>query len=200
MASRLLMVRHAERPEIKKGVVGNGVSITEDGVSQTQLFAKNVKEPVVSIKSSPVLRCIQTARIIADTLHINPAVIKTSKLLGDPGFFINDGDLAWQSWQEKGCDEVNQHLLTGTETWPGFHDFHSATSNMVDQIKKELMNNDPGTCIWITHDTMLATLASRVLPEPLTLADWPCFLGMLIVTCEHDGIFRYVYSPKSPHM
>lgn len=195
MSSRLLIVRHAERPEISKGSIGNDISITEDGVSQTKLFARNLKETVVSIKSSPVLRCMQTAKIISETLQLTPEAITTSKLLGDPGFLISDASLAWKSWCKKGSEVVNQHLLTGSETWPGFYDFHSATSNMVNQIKNELINTDTGTIIWVTHDTILAALASRVLPEPLTIADWPRFLGMLIVTREYDGVCRYTYSP-----
>lgn len=195
MTSRLLIVRHAERHEISNDSIGNDISITEEGARQTQLFAKDLQGPVVSIKSSPVLRCMQTAITIADTLNLNREAIETSNLLGDPGFIIRDASLAWQSWREKGCDKVNQHLLTGTETWPGFHDFHSATENMVDQIRNELVNNDQGTIIWITHDTMLATLASRVLPEPLTMADWPHFLGMLMVTHERDDVCRYTYNP-----
>lgn len=189
MTRRLLIVRHAERPSIANGEVGDGLTLTENGVQATKHFARGLNEEIVSIHSSPILRCVQTAQLIADEHDYAHANIQPSRLLGDPGFFIEDADLAWQSWLDKGSELVNTHLLAGTETWPGFRDFDQAIVEMLGHMRAELSSCRSGLTVWVTHDTILATLASRLLPEPLTLADWPDFLGSLQVSCDvHDEL------------
>lgn len=196
MMNRVLIVRHAERPVIPPNEVGNELSITEEGVKATKGFGEILSTPLVSVKSSPVLRCLQTAEILAKTLNFDANLIEESKLLGDPGFFIEDGDLAWTNWQEKGAEAVNQYLLTGTEKWVGFHDFRLCVSKMCDELLKELQSHDKGLKIWVTHDTVLATLASRVLSEPLSITEWPNFLGYLEVS-ENNGELVFLYNSKN---
>lgn len=197
MANRLLVIRHAERPLIAEGEVGNGLSLTEAGVQATRRFASALDQEIVSINSSPILRCVQTAQLIADVHNYSHEDIEVSRLLGDPGFFIEDADLAWQSWLSKGSEAVNTHLLSGTETWPGFRAFDAAVANMYDHMRAALSAPCPGLIVWVTHDTILSTLASRLLPRPLTLADWPDFLGALDVFIGRDGELQLSYVAAS---
>ena len=48
------------------------------------------------------------------------------------------------------------------------------------------MSSASGTHLWVTHDTILATLASRLLPQNITLKHWPEFLGFLEITLSKD--------------
>ncbi|MFA0521433.1 hypothetical protein AB4501_31240, partial [Vibrio sp. 10N.222.55.E8] len=104
-----------------------------------------------------------------------------------------DGKLAWQQWQSKGHDVVNQHLLTATDALPGFADFETAVNDFLEKMATALTNSSEGLHVWVTHDVMLATLASRTLPSHLTMADWPHFLGHLIVTLEECGELSFEY-------
>jgi broad specificity phosphatase PhoE len=194
MSRRLLIVRHAERPLIAAGEVGDGLSLTEAGVQATKHFASSLDQEIVSIQSSPILRCMQTAQLIADTHGYVRADIKTCRLLGDPGFFIADADLAWQSWLSKGSEAVNAHLLSGSETWPGFREFDKAVANMLNHMRAALSAYSQGLAVWVTHDTILAALASRLLPKPLTLAEWPDFLGSLDVSLASSGELQLTYT------
>ena len=193
MAKRLLIIRHAERPAIAKGNVGNDVSLTEYGLKTTQQFANTLTERIVSIHSSPVLRCMQTAQLIAEVHAYRHSDIEVNRLLGDPGFFIEDADVAWQSWCTKGNDTVNAYLLEGSGTWPGFRDIDNAITDMANHMRQLLSTNDSGLVIWVTHDTILATLVSRLLPQPLTLAEWPNFLGNLEVTLNDNCQLDFTY-------
>lgn len=194
MSKRLLIVRHAERPLIADGEVGNDLGLTEAGVQATRDFAGTLDEEVVSIQSSPILRCMQTAQLIADAHGYARESIKTSRLLGDPGFFIADADLAWQSWLSRGSETVNAHLLSGSETWPGFINFDDAVEDMLNQIRAALSSYSHGLAIWVTHDTILATLASRLLTKPLSMEEWPDFLGTLEVSLDSGGELRLIYT------
>ncbi|MFT6914786.1 MAG: broad specificity phosphatase PhoE [Motiliproteus sp.] len=191
----LLLVRHAERPHIPQHVIGNDVLLTERGEKQTLLFANQIQGHVISIRSSPIPRCLQTAKLIAMKTGFSAASVQTSQLLGDPGFIIEDGERAWKHWQEKGHHGVNQHLLDGTSRWEGFAPLDQATKEMTQVISNSLNEADDGVHVWITHDTILATYASRVLQERLNLDQWPDFLGYLRVDLrEHKLYFRYVKS------
>jgi len=192
MSAYLILLRHAERPNIPSDKVGNEVSLTKQGIHQTKLFAKSLKQPIISISSSPIRRCLQTAKIISNNCNYKKA-IKKSKLLGDPGFFINDPELAWTHWQTKGHNTVNQYLLNGKEQWQGFHQFDDAINHMKMEIIEQLKTKNSGFHIWVTHDTILATFASRVLPQPLTLNNWPNFLGHLDIYLDERNNFKYNY-------
>lgn len=195
---KLILIRHAERPEIAPNEVGNDVVLTEQGKQDTVQYAHSIDSQVVSMMTSPIERCIETAEIIAKEKSFPAKHIERSRLLGNPGFVIEDGKLAWQQWQNLGHDVVNQHLLSATNALPGFADFDLAVDAFLRSISDALSEGPEGLHIWVTHDVMLATLASRTLPAHLKLTDWPHFLGHLIVMLEDSGelSFNYVQKPS----
>ncbi|MAI36323.1 histidine phosphatase family protein [Alteromonas sp.] len=192
---RILIVRHAARPDILPNTVGNDVMLTDEGIEQSKLFASLISGQVLSIRTSPIGRCFQTAELIAQATHFKSADIKQCRLLGDPGFIIKDGDLAWQHWLKKGHEAVNLHLLSGTESWDGFYDLDDSTARIFSDTEALLNNSADGVHIWVTHDTILATLAARIGDERLTLQDWPNFLGYLEIKLSDDQI-QVSYSQK----
>jgi len=192
---RILIVRHAARPDILPNTVGNDVMLTDEGIEQSKLFASLISGQVLSIRTSPIGRCFQTAELIAQATHFKSADIKQCRVLGDPGFIIKDGDLAWQHWLKKGHEAVNLHLLSGTESWDGFYDLDDSTARIFSDTEALLNNSADGVHIWVTHDTILATLAARIGDERLTLQDWPNFLGYLEIKLSDDQI-QVSYSQK----
>lgn len=192
---KLIIIRHAERPAITDGTVGDELSLTEKGKADTLVYAENFDSEVISIRTSPIARCVQTAQIMANQWGYPLDEIQTCNKLGDPGFFISDSELAWQNWLEKGAEAVNQYLLSGNEKWPGFLDFDMAIKEMRSWIRNTLISSRPGSHIWVTHDTILATLASRLSPNPLSLEQWPGFLGRLEFVLSREGELNYVYRP-----
>ncbi len=194
MSPKLILIRHAERPELPSNDVGYKTSLTEKGLVSSWQFGQTLNSNVCLIHTSPLTRCIQTAEQIAVTNGYSIDNIKHSELLGDPGFFIDDGKLAWEHWEEKGHDTVNQFLLDGKERWTGFKNLNSASKNMKTKIRQcleELKNNE--IAVWVTHDTILAAFATQVLPQPLTLAQWPAFLGRLIIILQPDETLNFEY-------
>lgn len=196
MARKLLLLRHAERPEIPQGEVGNDLLLTEAGKNHTIRFSQDL-ENIVSIHSSPVARCVQTAEIIAGNCGYDKTQIKLSNELGDPGFFISDAHLAWKNWQEKGSDVVSEYLLSDKDQWEGFHPLDQAVQKFSNAVAHKLISSREGTHVWVTHDTILAAYASRVLPENLTLKQWPNFLGYLEILLSSEGHLRFIYMANS---
>lgn len=190
----LLIIRHAERPTIQDGTVGNELSLTSNGVHETKRLAKSLPREILSIESSPILRCIQTAELIAEHHELPLTSIGRSNLLGDPGFIIEDAELAWTNWVEKGAEAVNEHLLSGNSVWPGFRDLDEAVAQMRRSIEAMLTESDDGVHVWVTHDTIVATLASRLQKTPLTLKEWPDYLGGLTIQLREESGLEVSYS------
>jgi broad specificity phosphatase PhoE len=190
--AKLLLVRHAERPDIQANTVGNEVLLTDRGKADTRDFARSISDPVVSIQSSPIGRCRQTAEIIADAVGFEREAIASNRDLGDPGFIINDSAAAWTHWQEKGHQRVNEHLLSGSEQWEGFKDLDHAVKTFDTSIRKQLSGYDEGVHIWITHDTILATYVSRIMPSRLKMNQWPQYLDFISLELK-NGDFLYEY-------
>jgi len=191
--AKLLLMRHAERPDIPANTVGNEVLLTDKGKADTRVFAGSISEPVVSIQSSPIGRCMQTAEIIADVVGFGQENVVTNRDLGDPGFIISDGAVAWTHWQEKGHETVNEYLLSGSEQWEGFKDLDHTVKHFDTSIRKQLSEQSNGVHIWITHDTILATYASRIMPGRLKIKQWPRYLDYISLELK-DGDFVYQYS------
>lgn len=190
----LLIIRHAERPAIQDGTVGNELALTSNGVRDTIRLAKSLPRKILSIESSPILRCIQTAELIAEHHELPLTSIGRSNLLGDPGFIIDDAELAWTNWVEKGAEAVNQYLLSGTSVWPGFRDLGEAVLQMRYSIEAMLTESDDGVHVWITHDTIVAALASRLQRTPLPLKEWPDYLGGLTIQLKEESGLEISYS------
>lgn len=190
---KLVLIRHAERPEIKSTSVGNEVMLTDKGKQETLEYATKINQPVLSIRTSPIGRCVQTAEIIAAHSGYPLENIESTTQLGDPGFIISDGEQAWNQWQTKGIDEVNEILLSGSETLSGFVDLTHAINIFKSEVRDLLINSKEGIHFWVTHDVIVATVASRVSEQPLSLMDWPHFLGNLEISLSNSNelIFQY---------
>ncbi|MBW7469850.1 histidine phosphatase family protein [Marinobacter sp. F4218] len=189
----LLIIRHAERPAIQDGTVGNELSLTSNGIHETMRLAKSLPRKILSIESSPILRCLQTAELIAEHHEVPLTSIGRSNLLGDPGFIIDDAELAWTNWVEKGAEAVNEHLLSGNSVWPGFRDLDEAVAQVQHSIEAMLTESDDGVHVWVTHDTIVATLASRLQRTPLSLKEWPDYLGGLTIQLREGSGLEISY-------
>lgn len=195
MTTRLLLLRHAERPSIPRATFGNNLSLTEQGRTDCQSFGKTVSGPIRAIATSPILRCVQTARIIAETCGFATGLIKASNLLGDPGCFIQLPEIAGKLWLENTPEAVRTILLENQIPPPGFNDFENAKTKLLNAMKAELGRYKNGTILWITHDTILAPFASRILPGGLETNDWPDYLEYLEITRSASSLISVSY-PK----
>lgn len=198
MTKRLIMVRHAERPSIPKGEVGDDVLLNASGLRASFVFGQSLEQEIIDIKTSSVSRCVQTATEIAKAVGYNTSNIDTCSDLGAPGYFISDGGKAWHHWQEKGHQRVNEFLLDGNVQWDGFYDLNEAAKQFKRKIEQVLLNSKTGTHLWITHDTILAAFSARVLEETLTLDQWPKFLGYLSIELSSSRELIFQYNPSPP--
>ena len=105
-AGVILLVRHSIRHPIPEGSIGNEVGLTPEGAELATKLGKSIKHTIESAYSSPIQRCIDTAQSIIAGNRVS-AEIKTSKILGDPGIFVEDEQTAIESffsiWNFRDC-------------------------------------------------------------------------------------------------
>lgn len=155
--SFLLFIRHAEKvinPEEPEDV---HVPLSKKGILQSQEFGKKLEElfgkiEIGVIKTSPIQRCISTAQNIINRQHCETPIIP-SKILGDPGVFVADDQLAYQNFIDLGVKQVIEALYA-EKTLAGMRTIKEGVQLLLNEMNNDLKNCD-GMIIYITHDAIL---------------------------------------------
>jgi hypothetical protein len=188
-----LIIRHSIRGEIPEGETGNDVPLTTEGRQLAELFGATVSSRLASIMSSPVGRCTETAEHIVKGSGIAFAV-PTSRLLGDPGVFIADGQAAWINFRTLGTRGVMLHLAGRDTALPGMHPPQVAAHILLNHVLDRC--DTPGIHIFVTHDVVLAGIAGQLIGGIRSADDLPGFLDGAFFWRDGTQVFGCYKSRK----
>ena len=106
----ILLVRHSIRYPITEGAFGNEIGLTPEGIQLAQQLGRFIHHDIAFILSSPLDRCISTglAMIEGNDTSLD---IQTSKVLGDPGAFVEDEKAAGEYFLKHGILKIVNDLL-----------------------------------------------------------------------------------------
>lgn len=178
----VVFVRHAERPPLPAGKTGDDLPITVAGQRAAQELGASLAGRLRSLTTSPVRRCVETAKAIAEGARAELAPVPDS-LLGGPGAFVLDADLAWENWLRDGNDGVVERLVRSDDAMPGMRPPSVAVAQLVALAAARLEAGE-GVHVLVTHDAVLAPLVSRALGRSHVM--WPDYLGAAAVWREGD--------------
>jgi len=141
----IYLIRHAEK-------LDNSVhaKLTDKGLRDSFLYGKNLKLNDIKIDliiSSPIERCIQTAKKISE--GYGDIEIKESTLLGNPGIFVNDGDSAMKIFNKYELIDIINMQLSRQEL-EGFNNIDIATQKLL-----LFMENKGDNILYISHDAII---------------------------------------------
>ena len=175
------LIRHAERSIIPKGELGNELRLTQYGKKSTQLLTNLLSNYLIKIYSSPVKRCMQTAKILLTGARYKQ--VGSSNLLGDPGIFITDPASTDSYFLHNSPSAIVCKLLNQEANPPGF--CHS-TDAAVKQLLYYLINNsvEIGITLFVTHDSILSVVLGWLFQEKTIASLWPDFLESLFIWHE----------------
>ncbi|NGX51526.1 MAG: hypothetical protein K1060chlam2_01395 [Chlamydiae bacterium] len=186
------LLRHAHRPQFQPGEWGHDISITSEGKEAAQevgrLFSNS---QVKTIWTSPIKRCIQTARELREGINLN-IPIRHSHLLGDPGFMILNPRVAGQLFRKYNLIEVIELILRGIPV-PGFYPLEVGCKKML----KNLLKDKRSSSIWVTHDITICLLASWIFNQKHPEEMMPGFLEGIEFSFSKNGIFAYFKGLKA---
>ncbi len=182
-----MLMRHSERGEIELGTPGNEIPLTPNGRVTAEKLAKCLGNNIISVETSPIPRCLETAHFFAnDSLSKS---IKESPLLGDPGVFIHDPELAWESFLKHDVVEISKKLFS-LEKMDGFYPADQACLTLLSYCLGSLQQN-PGFYPFISHDYIVAVFAGRFMGIAPNQKCWPHFLESVFFWEEKGNIFFF---------
>ena len=175
-----IILRHAEREKIPAGTFGAEVSLTVQGVSTAEkLGAVLVRRGPVSITSSPVLRCVQTAEAIRRGGGQAGATTLDWRL-GDPGPFVVRAEESGKLFLQVGILEIVRRQLSAAGPLPGMRETTEGIELLLGLTAHNL-DQQGRLSIYVTHDAILAVLAAWLYLAPIEEITWPDYLDGLLL-------------------
>ena len=179
-----LILRHAERYEIKKSEFGNDVLLNENGIKGSYEFGKKMSEYDISkIYTSPIQRCVQTAENIVRGYGKQIQIVKT-KMLGDPGIHVSDEDKLGEYYFKHGFWKIFDNFKNNKNV-PGLKSKEQLLLEFNRFISET--RNDTGLTLYITHDWLIAFYAYAANIFEYTVENWINYLNGLIINKQGYG-------------
>ena len=194
-----IILRHAEREKIPAGTFGAEVSLTAQGVSTAeQLGAVLVRRGPVSITSSPVLRCVQTAEAIRRGGGQAGATTLDWRL-GDPGPFVVRAEESGKLFLRVGIMDIVRRQLLDDLPPPGMRPT-SAGIELLLGLTAHNLDQQGRLSIYVTHDAILAVLAAWLYRAPIEEITWPDYLDGLLLWRSGERLnFSWPGLPQATH-
>ncbi len=179
-----ILMRHGERPPLPPGEAGRDVALTDRGRCCAQELGRELGRRLATIRTSAIRRCQQTAEAIIEGAGVDLA-IRTEALLGEPGAFVADGPVAWNTFKQLGNQGLTEHLVNSDQALPGMVPPLQAVRRLI-ALLTEPLEQTRGYHVFVTHDLVLAPFVGRVLG--LTRVPWPGFLHGALLWREGDRV------------
>lgn len=169
-----LLLRHSVRDPLTVGDIGYARPINEAGVGLARSFGAGLRGRLKTLHSSPVQRCVHTAEVLGEAAGGGLSVVQ-DRLLGDPGVFVNDENLARNNWDTLGSEGIMEHLARADHALPGTVHPDAGARALVGHMLA-IAADKPGIHLFVTHDILLAITAARFLGYPRGGERWPRYL------------------------
>lgn len=190
--SIVVFLRHGERESVPSHEFPrHDAPLTHDGRRDAQSLGVKLGTRLGSVRSSPVPRCVDTARAVLVGAG-RPTDVHEDRVLGDPGAFVLDGDRAMAALVELGFHPAAKRL-GGGEQLPGFADPDAASGQMIALATSLLAGRPPAVHVLVTHDLILSTLVARIWGRALAEAEWPGYLHGVALWAS-GGCYMVQYS------
>ena len=149
-----LVIRHAEGEDIPAGTFGHDVSLTGDGVAASERLGAALSERgAISVVSSPVPRCVQTAEAILRGAG-SSTTATTDRRLGDPGPFVVEPNVSGPLFLELPISEIARRQLQDADPQPGMRPTAEGVEILLNLTTGNL--GEGGRLdIFVTHDVIL---------------------------------------------
>ncbi len=108
-------------------------------------------------------------------------------LLGDPGPFVVDSELAGSLILDIGIAGVVTQQLSATEPPDGMRSTSEGVQLVLDSVAEALCARC-GTSVFVTHDAVLAVLVGTLYGRSVDKFRWPDYLDALVLWADSDRI------------
>ncbi len=164
-----LLIRHGENEYVAKGRLAGrlpGVHLNENGKKQADAVAKTfVKAPIKAVYSSPMERCMETAKPLAAALDLE--IVPRMGLI----------EVDFGKWQDKTLKQLRRRKLwkvvqanPSRMQFPGGETFANAQQRIVQDVETLAQEHGPKDLIaCFSHSDLIKLVVSYYLGQPVDL-------------------------------
>ncbi len=189
----IIVLRHAQK-FIYEVPSPYDCGVTEEGVEQSNnlgSYLNRMSFVINTIKTSPVPRCIQTARIVQEKIRCFH--LEESFLLGHPGVYIEDEQLAGKVFEEHSVFDIVCKYISGHRVL-GFRNLTDGNHLLLQDMRSDLQLQK--NCLYVSHDVILASFIGSLLQLPMNQNFWIDYLQGFVVTLSDDNTISLHFENK----
>ncbi len=112
-------------------------------------------------------------------------------LLGDPGPFVVEPELAGRLFLDVGIEEIVRRQLADDQPPGGMRSTSSGAKLVLRELAAAL-NGPASASVFVTHDAVLAALVGHLYGLPVDGFCWPDYLDALVVW-PHSDRLRFLW-------
>jgi hypothetical protein len=151
----IVILRHAHRYTQTKGTFGNKQPLSQQGKREAFYLGKQLSTiPWKELHTSPLIRCVQTSEQFLKGFSQSIPIIPT-KILGDPGIFIDDSQIAGSHFLDRPWSEIAQDIIQ-EKPLPGIRSIKEGCQLFMNYV----LNLSQFPILMITHDIIICLLCS----------------------------------------
>lgn len=175
-----LLLRHADREALLKDFVQSYIQpLTEVGRQRSLHLGKELGSSLVRCHSSPLTRCMETVQYLQQGAGTKVPIV-SSPLLGNPGVFVQDANLAAQTWTAISVEHINDSLSAkDAEPLPGLARGYESSMFAIQHFLSQ-MDDVLGVHVFCSHDSIVGPICSQVFGTLFSVSEWPFFLEGVI--------------------
>lgn len=186
-----LLTRHSVREQAPNGIASYDLPLTEEGVRLAEEWGRQLPRELTSLHSSPVGRCVDTARALARGAGVSDMAVQHSPLLVEPGCFVQSVGRVGPLFLQLGpLAFANRHLKEPLE---GLLSPADGTARLLQHLLAS--QGDVGSLtVHVTHDTILAAFIYHLLERAhLHEDDWPWMLEGAWLWFDGDETVNWIW-------
>lgn len=181
----VLFTRHSIREQARNGFAGYDVPLTPEGVALAEAWGACLQRPLHAVLSSPVGRCVDTARAMLSGAGRPGLAVQAHRQLVEPGCYVHDIKAVAPTFARLGPVEfANLHFRVPV---PGVHAPATGAGQLLAFMREHL--GAPGSLtLLVSHDTILAAFIYTVLGiDRIDDGHWPWMMEGAFLWFEGEG-------------
>ena len=180
------LTRHSLREQPKNGFASYEIPLTPEGVELARILGTRVDRPVAGFYSSPVQRCIDTARAMAEGMGCPDATISKTPYLVEPGSYVQEIEKVGGLFFKLGPVGFASKHLRGEVR--GVLSPRDGTLQLLKHLR-DTMGSGAELTVHVTHDTILAAFVYSLLGhEELEEFHWPWMMEGVFVWFDEGHV------------
>ena len=184
-SAQALLIRHAKREPIRRGDSVWVAALTDEGREDARRYGETLRPFAFGgVYSSPVPRCLETARLLVEGWGYADAAVRTEQFLLSA--YVSNPSLAKNLFADSDpfqliLDQLDEDAL------PGFHTLENGSCAILNEIEGRATAG--ALTLFVTHDALIMPFRAFFLGDAYHRDSWLPFLGNAAIVLRKEGVF-----------